>query len=152
MTEFYAGQIAYQDLIEPKTLKVAGSADIARGDFCTMHTNGYLVPATTEAGKPTDFKAGLFVALQKVNNTGANGDETCQVACVRSRVIVKAAANVTLGMPVQTVLDSKTHVKPAATNAPANSVVGTVYEFPGEPDKVITALNDLVVIDLGIGV
>ena len=60
MTEFYAGQIAYQDLIEPKTLKVAGSANIARGDFCTMHTNGYLVPATTEAGKPTDFKACLL--------------------------------------------------------------------------------------------
>ena len=85
MTEFYAGQIAYQDLIEPKTLKVGGGEVIARGQFCTMDSNGYLEVAGTEAGKPTNFKAGLFVALQKVDNSGGSGgDETCQVACVRS--------------------------------------------------------------------
>ena len=130
MTEFYAGQIAYQDLIEPKTLKVAGSANIARGDFCTMHTNGYLVPATTEAGKPTDFKAGLFVALQKVNNTGANGDETCQVACVRSRVIVKVAgAGITIGMPVQTANNNNIRV----TGAPSTTCL--LYTSPSPRDR-----------------
>ena len=154
MTEFYAGQIAYQDLLEPKTFKVAGSANISRGQFCTMNSTGYLVPAPTLDGKPTDFKAGLFVAIQKADNSGgANGDITCQVACVRSRVVVKAATNVTLGMPVQTTLDNNVQVKPAATNSPANTVVGTVFEFPGEPDKIITtAAGELVVLDLGIGV
>ena len=128
---------------------------IARGQFCTMDSNGYLEVAGTEAGKPTNFKAGLFVALQKVDNSGGSGgDETCQVACVRSRVIVKVAgAGITIGMPVQTANNNNIRVTGAPSTTVPNTVVGTVYEFPGEPDKIATAAADeLVVIDLGIGV
>ena len=154
MTEFYAGQIAYQDLVEPKTLQVGGGEVIARGQFCSMDSNGYLEVAGTSSGKSTVFSSGMFVALQSVDNSGGSGgDATCQVACVRSRVVLPGGAGIVLGMPLQTkFFDNKIVIK-AADSPPAHTVTGTAYEFPGEPDKLITAKEgELVVVDLGIGV
>ena len=158
MTEFYAGQIAYQDLVEPKTVKVAAGVGIKRGQFCTMDANGYLETGTIVDSKATTFKAGLFVALQSVSATTPDGQSTtagyytCQVACVRSRVVMKGGAGITLGMPLQTGVAANDIVAVAATSPPAHTVIGTAYEFPGAPDKIISKAGDLVVVDLGIGV
>ena len=153
MTEFYAGQIAYQDLLEPKTFKVAsGVANIARGDLCTMNSDGYLKPADPVNTGPAVFKDGLFVALQKADSHATiDGHTTCQVACVRSRVVMEVGV-VTIGMPVKTANNSYTRLVGVGASPAANTVIGTVYEFPGAPDKRKSAAGDLAVIDLGIGV
>lgn len=151
MTEFYAGQIAYQDLLEPKTLKVAsGVNDIKRGDICTMNSDGYLQPGNL-ISSATVLKDGLFVALQKVASPSTDGGASCQVACVRSRVVMEVGV-VTIGMPVRTANNSIRRLVGAGASPAANTIVGTVYEFPGAPDKIKSAAGDLAVIDLGIGV
>ena len=153
MTEFYAGQIAYQDLLEPKTFKVAsGEINISRGDLCTMNSDGYLKAADPLSSGSTVFKDGLFVALQKVDSHATiDGATSCQVACVRSRVVMEVGV-VTIGMPVRSATNSRTRLVGTGASPAANTIVGTVYEFPGEPDKIKSKAGDLAVIDLGIGV
>ena len=155
MTEFYAGQIAYQDLLEPKTFKVAAGVAINRGQLCSMDSNGYLQAVDKVTTGPSVFKDGLFVALQKVDNTdgttGTAGALSCQVACVRSRVVMEVGV-VTIGMPVKTANNSVNRLVGVGASPAANTVIGTVYEFPGAPDKIKSAAGDLAVIDLGIGV
>ena len=152
MTEFYKGQIAYQTLLHPKIFKVAGGIAISRGELCTMDSNGYLQAVDRVTTGAAVFKDGMFVALQKVDNTGGSGgDATCQVACVRSRVVMEVGV-VTLGMPVKTANNSRIRLVGVGASPAANTVVGTVFEFPGEPEKIKSAAGDLAIIDLGIGV
>ena len=158
MTEFYEGQVVYQDLLEPKTFKVGGAVNIKRGMFCTMNANGYLIPVPSVTGKPCYFGNGLFQALQNADNTvGAAGLITCQVACVRSRIMTKldsGITNVVIGEQLQTknATQGGTPLVAAAATKASGTVIGTILEFPGEPDKIISVGDDLVVVDLGIGV
>ena len=153
MTEFYAGQIAYQDLFEPKTLKMStGDGDITRGMLCTIKSDGYLKRADPLSGKPAIFPGGVFVAVQSVKAPAENGGATCQVACVRSRVVLQCGAGIPIGAPVQTADNSRTKIAAGATAPVAYSIIGTLYEFPGQPDKIVSENNDFAVIDIGIGV
>ena len=72
-----------QTLLSIRRMPVAGTANIAKGDVCTVDTQGYLVQANNTNGNPGYHVGGVeyFVALEAANNTsGTDAAITCPVA------------------------------------------------------------------------
>ena len=146
------GDIQYAQFAIVTTVPIKESVNIEKGSCFTIDPDGYLVDLVGASDALTNLN-GIFQAMaSSVSVSGeSSGDRRVQVLNKRSRILIKAPADVTKGDSV-TIAVTGTAVTADKIEVSAANIIGTVFEVAAitsdRRPKVKTANNDLVLVDL----
>ena len=152
------GDYPYPEYIVVKTMPISANLAIVKGQIYTVDANGNLIePVSTSS--VADCHTGIYQAMDNVAANVTAGASSVQCLTNRSRIILKAAtAGMVPGQEVE--LDSSLTVTTpdtcmVAVQPHTLGFLGRIIEIytPGTngATKQLTAVGDLVIIDLGEG-
>jgi len=146
------GDIVYSQYSVVDTLPVKSAVAISKGEVYTMDSDGYLVELTA-ASDDLDNLNGAFQAMADSAAVAgeSDGDRSVQCLCKRSRILLKAPADITPGDDV-TIAATGTTVTPDTVEVSSTHKIGTVFAIStlntNRTKKAKTAAGDLVEVDL----
>ena len=152
------GEVFYPQYTVVKTMPIKGQTRIQKGYLYTADGDGYLVAPGNDG-----FLNGIFQAQRDVPASAAgtaDGADRVDCLCIRSRIGIKGTANLVASMRVRyDAATGKVAVFAIAGASPTKEetlgIVGSIYEIYTKTslraEKLKTADNDVVVVDLGVG-
>ena len=148
------GDIVYSQYAVVDTLPIKDGVNITKGHVYTVSSAGYVIALTASSGALTNLNGAVqAMASSTAVASESAGDRKAQFLLKRSRIILKAPANIT---PTDSVtIAATTTVVTADTVASSASghaaKIGSVFEIltlNNRARKVATEAGDLVVVDL----
>ena len=146
------GDVQYANYAVIDTIPIKAAVNIEKGNCYTIDGEGFLLALTGASGALTNLN-GIFQAMAKTNSISGEVSGSRRVQCLqkRSRVVLKAPANITKGDTVSIDV-SGTTVTANKVQAATTHIIGTVFEIiaitTSRIPKVKTENDDLILVDL----
>lgn len=150
-----AGDAPFQQYSATVTRIIKANLAIIKGSIFTPDSSGRLiVPISTSS--VADLSTGVYQARESVTAGAVEDTDKVQCLTVESRIILKAAASLTVGQSVELSSSGSTtdNTKVMAAVYPkTKGFLGRIFAIytpnTDGTEKQVTADNDLVIIDLG---
>ena len=148
------GDSIYTQYSIVKTLPINSVISIVKGNIYTVNADGYLISLAAAAGVITNMNGPAIQAMASSAAVAgeAAGDRRVQCLMHRSRVILKAPADITINDDVAVAATGTTVTADKVQIAGTSDKIGSVYEIltlgDGRREKPKTEDGDLIVVDL----